>query len=169
MKKTVFIVLCIVCILIPIGAYSGGIVKAIRINVNCLDYLSMAADANSVELANEHLSKAIKYIEENDLTEGSTELLIYGPKSDLGLWYKNLKSAQTQLEELSSKENLTDLEESNTLMKLRESLTDEGTIIYPQFISTYPNHVSWFWYLSTIWLLWVGAIFFGIFAYEEDY
>ena len=169
MKKTVFIILCIICILIPIGAYSGGIVKAIRMNVNCLDYLSMAADANSVGLANEHLSKAIKYIEENDLTEGSTELLIYGPKSDLGLWYKNLKSAQTQLEELSSKENLTDLEESNTLMKLRESLTDEGTIIYPQFISTYPNQVSWFWYLSTIWLLWAGALFFGIFAYEEDY
>ena len=63
MKKTVFIILCIICILIPIGAYSGGIVKAIRMNVNCLDYLSMAADANSVGLANEHLSKAIKYID----------------------------------------------------------------------------------------------------------
>lgn len=170
MKKTVLIFLCIICILIPIGAYSGGIVKSIKMNVNCLDYLSMAADANSVELAEKYLSIGIDYIEKNNLTQGSTEILIYSPRKDLKLWYENLKSAQSQLKELILKEDLTDLEESNTLMKLRESLLDEtGYLIYPTNISTYPNHVGWFWYLCTIWLLWAGAVFFGIFAYEEDY
>lgn len=170
MKKTVFIILCIICILIPIGAYSGGIVKSIKMSVNCLDYLSMAADANSVELADKYLSIGIDYIEKNNLTQGSTEILVYSPRKDLKLWYENLKSAQSQLKELNLKEDLTDLEESNTLMKLRESLlNEEGNLIYPTNISTYPNHVGWFWYLSTIWLIWVGALFFGILAYEEDY
>ena len=168
MKKTILIFLCIICILIPIGAYSGGIVKAIKMDVNCLDYLSMAADANSVELADKYLSIGIDYIEKNNLTQGSTEILVYSPRKDLKLWYENLKSAQSQLKELSLKEDLTDLEESNTLMKLRESLLNEtGILIYPTNISTYPNHVSWFWYLCTIWLLSVGALFFGILANEE--
>jgi hypothetical protein len=127
----------------------------------------MAADANSVELAEKHLSSGIKYLEEHNLTSGNTKILIYSPSKDLGLWYENLKSAQEQLQELMAKGDLTELEESNALMKLRETLLNsDGAVTHPPMISFCPNYVSWFWSMWLIWILWIGAIIFGVFAYE---
>lgn len=164
-SKAVFIFLCIVCIIIPIIIYGVAAVKTIQMNANCISYFEMAADANSVELAEKHLTSGIKYIEENNLTEGHTKLLVYKPTNDLGLWYENLKSAQTQLQELNSNEELTELEESNALMKLRETLLDsEGSVTHPLMISFYPNHIGWFWSMCLIWLVWIGAFLFGFMA-----
>ena len=146
MRKTVFVFLCIACIIIPIIVYGVAIVKTIQMDANCISYFEMAADANSVELAEKHLTSGIKYLEENNLTDGNTKVLIYKPTKDLGLWYENLKSAQSQLQELIAKEELTELEESNALMKLRETLLNsEGSVTHPSMISFYPSHVGWFW------------------------
>lgn len=165
--KTLFIFLCIACILIPCIVYGAAIIKTITMDANCIDYLRMASDANSVELAEKHLTTAIKYIEENDLTEGNTKILVYSPKKDLGLWYENLKSAQTQLQDLMLKDDLTELEESNALMKLRETLLESGgSVTHPAMISFYPNHVSWFWSMSLIWLLGIGAFVLGFISDE---
>lgn len=160
--KPILIILCIVCIIIPIIVYGVAIVKAIRIDANCISYFEMAADANSVDLAEKHLTSGIEYLEENDLTHGNTKILVYKPTKDIGLWYENLKSAQAQLQELKTKEDLTELEESNALMKLRETLLDsDGYVTYPSYISFYPSHVSWVWTISLIWLLWFAAFLFG--------
>ena len=71
------------------------------------------------------------------------------------------------MQELNAIEELTELEESNALMKLRETLLDsEGHVTHPSMISFYPNHVSWFWSLILIWILWIGSIVFGILAVE---
>ena len=166
--KTKFIILCIICAIVPCIVYVSAILKAVNVNANCISYFEMAADANSVELAEKHLSAGIKYLEDNNLTEGNTKIFIYKPTKDLGLWYENLKSAQTQLQDLNAKENLTELEESNALMKLRETLLNsEGSVIHPSMISFYPNHVGWFWTMCLIWLLWGFAIYFGLCA--SDY
>lgn len=162
--KTFCIILCIICVLIPIVVYGVAIVKKIQFNVNCLSYLEMAADANSVQLAHKHLTTAINYLEANNLTSGNTKIFIYKPTCDIGFWYENLKSAQMQLEELSQKEELTDLEESNALMKLRETLLDKNSVTCPSYISFYPAHVGWVWSITLIWLLWILALFFGIAA-----
>lgn len=164
--KTVWIILCIICIIVPIIVYACGIVHCIEFSVNCTDYLKLAADANSTKLAEKHLTAAIEYLETNHLTFGHTGIIIKSPQNDIGIWYENLKSAQTNLHFLNEKEDLTDLEESNALMKLRETLLDEGTITHPQHISFYPAHVSWFWSMVLIWLLWIVAIFFGVAAAE---
>lgn len=165
--RSIFIILCVICFIVPFIVYGASIVKTVRMNANCIEYFSMAADANSVELAEKHLSLGIKYLEEHDLTEGSTEIFIYGPKKDLGLWYENLKSAQAQLQELITRDDLTELEESNALMKLRETLlADEGVVTHPFMISFYPNHVAWFWWQILIWLLWIAACIFGAVASE---
>lgn len=165
--KKFFVLLCIICTIVPLIVYGAAIVKVIQIDANCISYFEMAADANSVELAEKHLSSGIKYLEENNLTEGSTKIFIYRPTTDLGLWYENLKSAQAQLQELSSKEELTELEESNALMKLRETLLNsDGLVTYPSMIAFYPNHISWFWTMWFIWLLWFGAFIFGFNAYD---
>ena len=164
-KKAFCILLCIICAVVPCIVYGVGIVKAIRMDANCISYFEMAADANSVGLAEKHLSSGIKYLEEHNLTEGNTKVLVYKPTKDLGLWYTNLKSAQSQLQELNSKEELTELEESNALMKLRETLLNsEGSVTHPSLISFYPSHVSWSWTMWLIWLLWIGAFVFGFMA-----
>lgn len=165
--KKVFIILCIICAIIPCIVYGVAIAKSINMSGNCIGYFSMAADANSVEIAEKHLTTSIEYLEENNLTEGNTKIFVYKPTKDLGLWYENLKSAQVQLQELNAREELTELEESNALMKLRETLLDsEGHVTHPSMISFYPNHVSWFWSLILIWILWIGSIVFGILAVE---
>ena len=164
--KAVFIILCVVFILIPIIVYTCGIIKCINMDVNCISYLELAADANSVVLAEKHLTTAINYLETNNLTSGHTGVIIKNPKNDIGIWYDNLKSAQEQLQELKEKEDLTDLEESNALMKLRETLLDEGSVTHPSMISFVPNHAAWFWSMCLIWTLWILALIFGIAAHE---
>lgn len=169
-RKHIFVILCVACIIVPIIVYGVVIVKTCSMSANCISYFEMAADANSVDLAEKHLSSGIKYLEDNDLTRGNTMLFIYKPTEDIGLWYENLKSAQTQLQELKDKEDLTELEESNALMKLRETLLNsEGSVTHPSFISFYPNHVSWAWAISLIWLLWIVAVPFGVFASDYYY
>lgn len=167
-EKTLFIALCIICTIIPLIVYGAAIVRGVQMEANCIDYFELAADANSVQLAEKHLSSGIKYLEENGLTEGNTKIIIYKPTDDLGLWYENLKSAQTQLQELNAQEELTELEESNALMKLRETLLNSGGgVTHPSMISFYPSHVGWFWAMCLIWLLWISAFVFGVIAFEE--
>ena len=93
--KPIWVILCIACIIIPIIMYGVAIVKTWTMDANCISYFEMAADANSVELAEKHLSSGIKYLEDNDLTHGNTKIFVYKPTKDIGLWYENLKSAQS--------------------------------------------------------------------------
>ncbi|MBO5828833.1 MAG: hypothetical protein J6R59_10350 [Paludibacteraceae bacterium] len=166
--KAFFVFLCVICIIIPLIVYGVAIVKSIQMDADCISYFEMAADANSVELAEKHLTSGIEYLETNNLTKGNTKILVYKPTKDISLWYDNLKSAQTQLQELNAKEELTELEESNALMKLRETLLDsEGSVTHPPMISFYPTHCFWFWAMMLIWLMWIGAFVFGVIAYEE--
>lgn len=163
--KVLCIILCIILCIVPIVVYIAGIVKTIQMDANCISYLKMAADANSVALAEKHLTTAINYLETHNLTSGNTKIIFYKPTCDIGLWYENLKSAQEQLRELKEQEILSELEESNALMKLRETLLDsEGSVTHPSMISFYPNHVSWFWWMCFIWLFWIVAIILALVA-----
>ena len=165
--KQILVILCVICIIVPIFVYASAIIKTIQMDVNCISYFEMAADANSVKLAEKHLTSGIKYLEENDLTEGHTGIIFRRPTDDLGLWYENLKSAQEQLIELNQREDLTELEESNALMKLRETLLDsQGGVTHPDMISFYPNHIIWFWGMWLIWVLWIGAFFIAFYISE---
>jgi hypothetical protein len=165
--KKLLIILCVICIIIPLIVYGVGIVKTIKFDANCINYFQLAADGNSVALAEKHLTSGINYLEQNNLTSGHTKIFIYRPTNDIGLWYENLKSAQLQLQELSKKEELTELEESNSLMKLRETLLDnQGTVTHPEGVMFYPSYTSYFWTAVLIWLLWVLAFAFGVVAYE---
>lgn len=165
--KTLLIILCVLCTLIPCVVYGVAIVKTIQMEANCISYFQMAADANSVKLAEKHLTSGITYLEQNNLTEGNTKIIIYKPTVDIGFWYENLKSAQVQLQELSANEELTELEESNALMKLRETLLDsDGCVTYPEMLSFYPNHIGWFWTMLFIWASWIGAFVFGCLVYD---
>ena len=141
----------LLCLVIPIFLYGTAIIKTINMKAECIGYLEMAADANSVELAEKHLSKGIEYLEKNNLKHGSTGIFFHTPGNNMEFWYENLKSAQIQLQEFEGK---SELEESNILMKLRETLLDEtGNVTHPNAISFYPNHVLWLWLLALGWIL----------------
>lgn len=164
MKKAVLIILAIILFLTPVVPWTYSIVKGIQFDANCGDYLRLAADANDIEVAEKHLTKAITYMEENDLTSGYTKIFVYKPVNDFGLWYENLKTAQTQLQEMKASE-YTELEESNMLMKLRETLlTEEGCLTHPDGVSMKNNFTLMFWLNTFLWLpCWGLGIFLWIF------
>ena len=75
---------------------------------------------------------------------------------DVGFWYQNLKASLGELEQVSS--TATQLEKSNLLIKLRETLLDQGkegiSITSPDGISRFP--------LNTAYAI-AGIIFFVLF------
>ena len=168
MKKALFIILAIICFASPFFSWIPSIVSGIQFSANCGNYLELSADANSIETAEKQLTKAVDYLEENNLTSGYTKIFVYYPKNDIGMWYDNLKSAQTQLRGMLEKEEITELEESNMLMKLRETiLDDDGCLTHPEGISLHPNYAVMFWLNVTLWLLWIlGGVFCSL-AYDE--
>lgn len=121
------------------------IVKSVSINQNCTGYLKLAADANTVETAKEQLQKSIHYLESNKLTDGYTSVLWKTPDEDVGFWYKNLKASEKELMKVDS--TTTSMEKTNLLMKLRETLLDNGekgtNITVPDGLSVYPNNLIW--------------------------
>ena len=137
--KTILISLSIVLFVSCLGY---GTYKAIVFDTQCKEYLSLAANANSIELAKTNLDKAIQYIEQNQLTSGNTAFFIKGPSTDLTSWYANLKACQKEVWAMDVKKG-TVLEETNLLMKLRESLMSEGLIIIPENIAIYPNQLQY--------------------------
>ncbi|MBU1159564.1 hypothetical protein KKD04_00080 [Patescibacteria group bacterium] len=139
MKKT----LCILFILLFCLWAGIRIVALIQFDRGCEGYLKRAADANTVELAKKQLKVALDYIERKSLTTGYTSILYRTPDEDIGFWYTNIKSSLAELEQMNP--NATQLERSNLLMKLRETLLDEGQsipITAPYGISIYPNNVA---------------------------
>lgn len=136
LKILTAIVLC--CSLVSSCSYT--IYKNIELKQNCIGYLEQAANANTIELAKASLSKAITYIEKRDLTDGYTSVIYKTPDEDISFWYKNLIECQNELNCVTSK--TTQLEKSNILLKLRETLvsTHEGNsvVIYPNGLSVYP-------------------------------
>ena len=101
----------------------------------------------------------MQYIEENGLTKGYTSILYRTPDEDIGFWHENLKAS---LEELRAvKGGATQLEKSNILIKLRETLLDHSSsgvsITVPSGVSVFPSNMAW--------MLWGGfsIIFAAIF------
>lgn len=108
----------------------------------CGGYLKQAADANTVELARERLNIAVNYIEANGYTTGYTSIFVKTEDENIGYWYQNIKACQN---ELDSALNGSQLEKSNVLMKVRESLTDNGEkgteLTIPSGLYAYPYNL----------------------------
>lgn len=135
---------------------------SITFSKNCTNWLNLAAKANSVEIASKRLNTAIDYLEKNNLTSGSTHILWGTPLTDLELWTQNLKSAQTELNTVLHKNNATELEKSNILLKLHETLTGEkGAVFTPANIALYPTQVLFYVLLSIGLLPFILLVFIG--------
>src|SRR3989344_7544833 len=143
-KKFRKLILKTALVLLPLLVLSGArVVKMVLFNRDCGDHIKRASDANTVEMAKEEMRTVIRYLEENKKTNGYTSILYNTPDEDVGFWYKNLKSSLEELEKV--KPETTQLERSNVLLKLRETLLDHGasgdTVPVPNGISVFPNNI----------------------------
>lgn len=119
-----------------LGAGSMYIYLGITFNQNCSGHLKRAADASTIELAQKELKRAIDYMEQENLTKGSTHIIYATPDNDIGFWYDNIRSTYVELQNLPA--SSTSLEKSNMLIKLRETLLDGDEVTLPPYISLYP-------------------------------
>lgn len=149
---TSLLMIAIACIT-PIASF----VDYMEFEQKCGSYLKNAADANTPEIALERVNKALDYIETKGLTKGYTSIFYNTEDENIGFWYQNIKACQ---DELAKCLDGTQLEKSNVLMKVRESLTDNGDsgteLTVPDGIYKYPNNKVYavFWVMSVI----VGGI-----------
>jgi hypothetical protein len=131
------------------------IIWYIQFDRNCEGYLKRAAYANTIEFASKELDRALKYLENNGLTTGYTSVLYTTPDEDMGFFYTNLKQSLEELKALPP--NASGLEKSNMLIKLRETILDEGksaSVTCPFGISRYP-------YNTIMGILFLGSLVFG--------
>ena len=142
------------------------VVEEVRFNQDCGGYLERAANANTTQLAEKEMARALEYIERNKLTEGYTSLLWKTPDEDLGFWYSNLSASLVELRDV--RPDASQLERSNVLMKLRETLTNTGEhgteLTAPSGISVYPHNMAYCaWAVAAILLM---AILWPIALYD---
>lgn len=143
MKK----LLLFLALLSMVGLLATTIVKKVEFSQNCSGYLKQAADANSITLAKERLQKSVDYLESNNLTEGYTSLFYKTEDDNIGYWYLNLKTSLNDLNKINT-DSISSLEESNVLLKLRETILDNNdsgdSVTIPNGISRYPNNLLFF-------------------------
>jgi len=163
MKKVLCVWLFIVSCLLFLVWGGFRIYKSYDFNIGAGGHLKRAADANTVELATKEMEIAISYIESKNLTSGYTSIFIKTPDEDLGFWYTNLKSSLAELKSVNA--SASQLEKTNLLIKLRETLLDNGestSITCPEGISIYPYNLLcfiWGWasyifaFISFVWML----------------
>jgi len=117
----------------------------INLNQDCTGHLKRAADANTVQMASTELDFALNYLEERGDTIGYTSVIYQTPSEDVGYFYQNLKASKLEISKVDS--TTTSFEKTNMLMKLRETLLDEGKegskVTKPLGLATFPNNFLW--------------------------
>ena len=122
-------------------------------------------------MAQAELQIAIDYIQAEDLDTGYTSIFYTTPDEDMGYWATNLKQANNELKEMISADTSSNLEKSNMLIKLRETLLDHkggdsgDTVTVPGGISRYPNNATYMW---TLWISIFASIGFFIKGIVRD-
>lgn len=163
----VFFVLGVVGLVVLMGIWIGSDYKFSK---GCKNYLKLSADAVTIERADMFLDKALGYIEEHKLTSGNSAIFFKTPDCDMGIWYEQLKSASKVLKDTIKNKNASELEKSNTLMKLRECLLDSGEngvyVTRPEWISLVPNQAFlalWGWIIGLTFII-TGIVFIVVFC-----
>jgi hypothetical protein len=115
-------------------------------------HITNASVANTVEIATAEMEKVVSYARENGLTSGHTSVFYNTPDEDIGFWFKNMEASLHELKSLP--ESSSQLERSNTLLKLHETLK-----YVPEGLANFPHNVILGWILSAgISLFFLGAM-----------
>ena len=167
-NKPVFSMGLIVALLVCIGvSLSLGVslwMRGVRYDQNIGGHLELAANSNQPETAQRELQLALQGMDDAGLTcrepaKEYTSILYNEPAEDVGFWRMNIEQTLTDLEALP--DDADHLMVSNTLMKVRESLTDGVKVIAPAGIAKYPHNIWYFiWNVLAILLdgLWIFVL-----------
>ncbi len=158
MTKTVYIMLGLILVL-PFIVYVGVVTyKDIVFTQEIGGHMERAANANTINLALEEMQIVVTNMEKNGYTSGYTSIIYRTPDEDVGFWYTNMKQSLNELERVNP--NATQLEQSNVLMKLKETLADNNenglSVTVPDGISRFPNNTT---YAAIFWTTFAIAIF----------
>jgi hypothetical protein len=136
-------------------------ILSFKFDIGAGGHLERTANANTVELAKQEMNVAVNYLKENGITNGRTSILVHTPNKDVTFWYRNLEESLDELNKV--KEDSSQLEKSNMLIKLRETLMDQSegssNVTVPPGISQFPNNLFfelWGW-VSLIFILIVSG------------
>ncbi len=107
--------------------------------------MDTAAHANGGARAHGQLQKAFNYLDSQGINENSayTSIFYNDQTENVGYWKTNLDTCLKELESLPKTSSMQ--EQSNVLMRLRESLVTHGqsgdSVRHPDGIEIYPNNV----------------------------
>lgn len=104
--------------------------------------LSRVAMSSNVQMASENLKDAIDYLERNHLTSGNSSMLFPDKLNDLEYFHTNLLNAQAELNRAVANKNMSQLEESNVLLRIKEVVTHHnatGEVFLPANLEYYPH------------------------------
>ena len=142
----------------------GGVraINYIKYDQQVGGFLKQAADANTTELAEKKLAQAIKGMDDMHICNSQsaeappvfsddcyTSVIWRTPDEDIGFWRTNIQATYDDLRTMSPEDRADNLVESNTLIKVRETLLDQGQhvrVTAPEGISVYPNNKPLFWW-----------------------
>ena len=141
------------------------IILGIQFDQNCGGYIERSANANTIQLAVASLATATTYLDEHNIRSGYTSILYKTPDEDVGYWSQNLHAALDELKAV--KPETTQLERTNILLKLRETLTaqDGAQTIIPKGISIHGNNKEYFWAMMIF--MFIMIICLGPKTFEE--
>jgi len=172
MQKTLIITLSISIAAAAACAHGvSRLVVAIVYDRDVDAHLKLAADSNSMELAEQQLSIAIDNLEDRGTMRYAeqdcfTSVLYDTPDEDVCFWLTNLNGARDSLLAMQESGPVDDLTESNQLIKIRETLLDHSqsgdSVTSPSGIHLYPNNAAW---AAWGWLAWLAAIGLGVTVY----
>lgn len=162
--KAAGVVLVIIFGLLLVAWTGTRAVQSIVFDRNCGGHLKRAADANTVELATKEMETVVHYAEREGITSGYTSVIYRTPDEDVGFWYDNMRASLMELKDV--KPDATQLEKSNVLIKLRETLLDHGrstSITAPESISIFPYNVLYaVWGTLSLILVIVGLLLIAV-------
>jgi hypothetical protein len=151
-----------------VGSLAIALTCKIKFDQNCKGYLKRAANASTIELAEKELGTALKFLESQSLTSGSTHTFYFTPACEIDFWYQNLKAAQQDLQTFPTDADL--LTRSNQLMKLREAIVDSDEdgpeVVVPPGLELLPWHHAVRW--SVVASLVGGLVSFLMLATGEN-
>ncbi|MBK8621504.1 MAG: hypothetical protein IPN79_07025 [Saprospiraceae bacterium] len=137
------IILGIALIVLSLSILGFRVYKGVILKQNVTGHLKRAGDANTIDLAKEELNYVINFLDKNNIKEGYTSILWKTPDEDVTFWYKNLVASKAELDNYKGD---SALEKTNILMKLRETLIDDGEktkVTIPPGLSVFPDNKRW--------------------------
>jgi len=127
------------------------------------DWLKLAAEAPSIERADEFLNNALLKIEERGLTSGHSAFAFFRPSNDVAIWYSQIQGAKQTTSTIIRRFKIDSLtvtqsEQGIALMKIREVLVDESShVIKPTKIVIFPY--QWLFLVLYVLFFVLGGVF----------